>query len=554
MRLNVGFFHVYKVLLVYGTRVTLIYRRFALFICANLFAFFQFILHFDWIRWNNLISTPYPIVRSADSRTYLGKVKEIILDNNTSVILANTESVANSGGVSYILWFWGKIGYVLSFNVFQVYLLMTFFTAFLTFLSLYYLISRVVERKLLSIVATLVIAFVVIQNNLDRPSLTQLSLWITFLYVGAIIDYFREKKSSKLLIIFSTFILTIFSNPFYSIFSCIFLFLMAVYNKGKLDLIFKLVSILIAFICLIYFIKIQASNPEILQMQLRNGVLFDRYPSAVNLILVCIFPIALLVLIHIVNLPKIRHSSFIIISMASLIISINSNLITGKVFEMESHYRLLAHILVGVSLTLILIENFGFMLLRFMILGILLLSGFNLLNNFTTDKDSDFIPWTKKEISLFDELKRPSYKDVVVLGSSNLKNPDLLSYIPLYTDSKVYWNELIFNEKITDTEILNRFACTIPKGYSFNKFQNEDYPRIFAHKFINAEYRYPKWNKVMKLLGKEVFSLDAIRFEKLKQFNQLIGIYESKCTTGKFLYKIDYILDQDLNLKKVSKW
>ncbi len=194
------------------------------------------------------------------------------------------------------------------------------------------------------------------------------------------------------------------------------------------------------------------------------------------------------------------------------------------------------------------------MLLRFMILGILLLSGFNLLNNFTTDKDSDFIPWTKKEISLFDELKRPSYKDVVVLGSSNLKNPDLLSYIPLYTDSKVYWNELIFNEKITDTEILNRFACTIPKGYSFNKFQNEDYPRIFAHKFINAEYRYPKWNKVMKLLGKEVFSLDAIRFEKLKQFNQLIGIYESKCTTGKFLYKIDYILDQDLNLKKVSKW
>ncbi len=532
--------------------MTLICRRFALFLCANLFAFFQFILHFDWIRWNNLISTPYPIVRSADSRTYLGKVKEVILDNNASVILANTENVANSGGTSYILWFWGKIGNVLSFNVFQVYLVMTFFTAFLTFLSLYYLISRVVEPKLLSIVAALVIAFVVIQNNLDRPSLTQLSIWIIFLYVGAVIDYFSANKLLKLLIIFSTFLLTIFSNPFYSIFSCIFLFLMAVYNKDKLDLIFKLISILIAFICLVYFIEIQASSPEILQMQMRNGVLFDRYPSAINLTLVCLFPIALLVLLRILNLPRMRNSSFVICSMLSLLISINSNLITGKVFEMESHYRLLAHILVGVSLTLILIENFSFILLRFMILSILLFNGFSFLNNFTTDKDSDFIPWTKSEISLFDELKRPNYKDVVVLGSSDLKNPDLLSYIPLYTDSKVYWNELIFNEKITDTEILSRFACTIPKGYSFDRFQSEDYPRIFAHKFINAEYRYPKWNKVKKLMGKEEFSLDSIRFEKLKQFNQLIRIYESKCTSGKFPYKIDYILDQDLNLKKVS--
>ena len=115
----------------------LIYSRLTLLLCASLFAVFQFILHFDWIRWNNLISWPYPIVRYADSRTYLIKVKEAILSNDTSATLANTESVTNSGGVSYVLWFWGKIGNVLSLNVFQVYLLMTFITAFLTFLSLW---------------------------------------------------------------------------------------------------------------------------------------------------------------------------------------------------------------------------------------------------------------------------------------------------------------------------------------------------------------------------------------------------------------------------------
>jgi hypothetical protein len=169
-----------------------------------------------------------------------------------------------------------------------------------------------------------------------------------------------------------------------------------------------------------------------------------------------------------------------------------------------------------------------------------------------TTRDTNFIQYTNKEEQIISILQDEKYSGSVFL-IKGVNNFDFLDYAPLYTDIKLFWNPVKYSESITDNEILQRFSCTLESDYTFSSFL-QDYRSLFAHKYLNEFGRYPKWDWFRNITNGDKFHTirSKINQSKFQQYSRLIEYKDNNCLPKTFIYKVDYILNNQLKITEVG--
>ena len=316
----------------------------------------QLLPNYSWLRWKNTTSAPFPIIPFQDSPFYLGQLNRFVQGRNnfgSSVLLEH----ANDGyvvGSSYVFWFWGLIGRFASWNVIQTYLVLTFITGIFTFLALNYLAKSIFAGNVVSLLTTLVISLGVIKFSLGRPSPTQLCIWLTFLALGALIRLSKNESIGKFILLWCVFMALIFSNPFYALLIAVCAFTLNIVGWKHSSKIFRISTFLILLVCLLYSkLGIDKSSNNI-ELQDRFGFIWDRLPGAVSISL----PAVMIGLFSFYMFYKSKIAQFrtIFALMAAILGTVNSQIVTGIVFEMESHLSSVAKTLFALS-TLYLVKH-----------------------------------------------------------------------------------------------------------------------------------------------------------------------------------------------------
>jgi hypothetical protein len=525
-------------------------RFFSIGLFSSIFSFLPLINNKSWFRWSDLNSDPFPVVPFADARMYLNQLK-IIIDSSTypnqiyNEFNHDNKVLTQSGS---LLQLWGSLGGFLNLQVFQLYIVMTLLTGVLTYLSLNFLLSNFIKEKINSLLLTSVCCLVVIKDSIGRPSPTQLTLWLVFLSIGSILRFNSSKKNYLLFVSLFAYIIIILTNPFYAIFMIFIASLIILSQRKNLNQKFLVFYSALILISIYYYFSLDAlkSQPEI---QLRFGVLFDRLPGAFRLSITLFLLICIGMYLYLKS-KDCNYKYLNIILIASLL-ALNSQVFTGIVFEAESHFQLLLKINIFIFLAYISNSYINrFRVASALYISIVVILTFQLLFNYSNRLDPT--PYSHKEKHIISLLQNKMYKDSIFL-IRNFKNNDLLDYLPIYAGIDLYWNSIMAADSISDSELLSRFACTIDLNYSFEDF-NRDYRVIFGHKFINEFQRYPKWDRFSNLPG--VINFDELKSEiekeKSREYLFLMNEVKNQCVVQKYRYKIDFVLESDFRITKIS--
>jgi hypothetical protein len=504
------------------------------------------------LQWINTNSNQFPVIPYGDSKMYLGRMKPFIEGNNFgSDLLFEKADDGYVIGTGLIFWFWGGIGNFLKLDIFQAYILMIFITALVSFISLYFLVSTVIDNKKWNFIVTSLINLLILKAMYGRPSPVQLTIWISFLFIALIIRYISLDKNKYLIYSFVAFVAILLTNPFYAILLMFIFACVALYRNKNSSRFFTFIFSVSIVMCLFYFSYATGVSEIDFETKRRFGVTYDRFPGAFNLTCASL----ILFLISLFQFLKSKKQIYLITTFIAIsnFFAVNSQIFTGILFEQESHYWLISWSLLFLCFCVILLNTFDLKRLIYnfkLIALVIFLFYLQVFYSVAQINTKEFGAWTAKENKIITILQKKDYDKAVILVNSSV-NPDLLDSLHLYSNTYIYWAPIMYAEPISDKEILNRFACTVNSDYNFSKFRN-DYSLLFNHKFINEYQRELRWNFLNKYLNRP--EIDITKYEKAiaEDYNYLNLVFKNECSKGIYRYKVDFILNEDLELKKLG--
>jgi len=514
----------------------------------------------NWLRWSDFQSVPLPTIPWEDSVYYLSQVRAVIQGGNLFGNPIFAEDRLNGGdfsfGNSFLFVFWGLLAKVLGLQLLQLYIVMIVINSVIFALSCYLLSKLFIGRTNAAIISLIVVILI---GSLGRPSPTQQMLgWTIFTLYFYLLCISRSKLSihsvlNKELFIYATlFVILVASNPLYAGYLLLFTIIYELSSQVMFGKVRKICltkySVIGIALCLAYgvYTEMETESAETL-MALRFGVHQTRIPGAITLGLIAGLGLVVsFVLMKRTLKATEAHFSIAAILFSinlSLLLAINSQVFTGKAYEMESHFRLLSLslnllILFCIFVSILKIWNLEKMyhVTLFIVLFTMTLSrlaGNNPTLDLKNTRDLEY----KRFLQLVDGEKRV----ILVRDDIGYRLSELLIYT---TDAKLYWHPYIAGSKASDVEVIERFACSRKEELSFEAFKLLE-PEIYFHRFANTELKLSRAGKFIGFLKSdlEVFQREKARILK-RDYRRYITDYEN-CKSGDFKYKIDLVIQAD---------
>ena len=514
----------------------------------------------NWLRWSDFQSVPLPTIPWEDSVYYLSQVRAIIQGDNPFGNPIFTENRLNGGdfsfGNSFLFVFWGLLAKVLGLQLLQIYIVMIVVNSVFFALSCYLLSKLFIGRTNAALISSIVVLLI---GSLGRPSPTQQMLgWTIFTLYFYLMCVGRRKSSidpvlSKELFIYTTlFVILVASNPLYAGYLLLFTIIYELSSKvmfgKKRKFCFTKYTIIGFIFCLAYalYTNIETDSAETL-MALRFGVHQTRIPGAITLVLISGLGLA----VSLILMKRTIKSNEALFSIAviqfsinlSLLLAINSQVFTGKAYEMESHFRLLS-----LSLNLLVLSCLSVGILKIwnlekMYKVILSIVSFSMVLLHVTGNNSalGLSNIGDSEYTKFLQVVDGKKLVILVQDDTAYRLSELLIYT---TDAKLYWHPYIAGSKASDAEVINRFACSRKEELLFDSFKLLE-PEIYFHRFANEELKLSRAGKFIRSLKSDlkVFQREKTRVLK-RDYRRYITDYE-KCNSGEFKYKIDLVVRAD---------
>jgi hypothetical protein len=481
-----------------------------------------------------------PILNFSDSSLYLSQLKSGI-ETQTNFPLWFIYEHRNSGASpagNEIYLFWGQICKQFGFGIFETYLLMTFLTGLITFISINSLLEVLEIKPQVRLLFTPFIAISGIGFGLGRPSPTQLTLWIL---IFGLTKSFEKERKYLWLNFFG--ILLILTNPMYAIFYLSLLFLRFMVDRDFSLVAFCKLSPLLISTGIFVINEGKLSEQAVMA---RFGLVATHLPGAVRPTLQLILVLSIIFFIS--RIRRIQILKDLPLLITALLIALNSQLVTGKVFEMESHFRYTVNLILCLSVLVCLKEVFPQEITKGLFsLTLILAICISLVVNSPSAINARV--YTKGEIHLLKDLQASKYKDKVFLIKQSQIERDLYMTLPLNTDIKLYWHPDIPFYNLSDYEILERFGCTIDTKYNIGDFHN-DKALLYGHKYENLKQLDEKSRYFPLLAGPNIEILESnqiiLDFQRLKRISR-------SCKQGEHKYKKDFDLLVTGILKNISK-
>lgn len=452
----------------------------------------------SWIRWSNFAESPLPYFPYDDSFGYLMQIKNIIRNNGAFGNPYLFEQSIGSYDVpdSFIIWAWARMGDVFDLNAIQIYLIMTVFTGFITYLVSLKICRFVGFNNLYSHVVSFLVCFLIYPVSIPRPSPTSLCLWLLLLGIlllSRAITNLNRLNTFKYLSLFCVMILT---NPIYAIFLATLSFVYFVFFKDTRHYFLKFIMPL-EFVGLGVIVLTKRGDSEsTIETIRRLGALKTHFPASMHMSLSVLILIASILII-----PKISQINKILLANCfTLLIVLNSQIISGVWWEFESHYYLLFKYLSVLIAAHLVTENLPKYQIRILTFLILLALGSFAINNLVsmsqvTKKQSNL---SHKDILLTKELSKQKHVNDVFLFARRLPEEPLPEIALLLNEGFVYWHATAGQWSLTDEEVLNRYGCTLDYSKFNLSMLSEDANHLYIHRFLNADAHFAKWYQLLK--------------------------------------------------------
>jgi hypothetical protein len=505
-----------------------------------------------WIRWSNLNLEPLPNIFYSDSIYYIGKIREIIKGNNNvgnPIIYENSEG-SFSYGDSSLFYIWGTFGRVTDLNVVQTYLVMISINSAILVFSIYSFFL-LVQNKNIAICCSLLISVFFIQE-LGRPSPTQQLLPFLILAITIVFRIsLKHQEMSKLKRIFNKFgflviaLFIISGNPLYSL----MLFLVTLTYVFLFPQSSRFCFWLSTVINVGYFIWNNSTLDSLDELiGNRFGIHSTRVPGALRITIPLMIIIILLALLLKTLLIKeilskqmfiLKVKIYLIYSIA-LLIAVNSQIITGKAYEMESHYILVWKLFLGIILSELIIVSINKInefkngltlhlnkiMVFFTILPLILVSQFRSVQTFESSVSK-----------LLREIESNNYKVVLVKNDSEFSGIE--DDIIYHTQAYLYWHPYAVAAKITQQDISARFACAENRILSFSEYKSEE-GNLYFHQYANDRLKSIQLNRFLNLFGLKSKPYVYEQF-LVADYNSYINEQEL-CIEGIFKFRVDKII------------
>lgn len=488
------------------------------------------ILQFWGIKDSVFKSTQYnwmPILNFSDSSLYLSQLKSIIDSESPFKLWYVSEHAQTAGSLAAnpIYLFWGLIGRALSLELFHTYLIMISITSFLTWHAIEFLIKKTtrIQRNLL--LTTTGVAVIGVGFNLGRPSPTQLTLWLLLIGLG-----YASYPLQNIVKINIIGVILVISNPSYAILYISYLILNFTFSsRWIIQTIWKFSPISITMLCYSLYLSSYSSSDS----KRRFGLLETHLPGALR---ISSFIIILILLIFCLKrFSKVDWNKNILRLLISLLCALNSQVITGKLFETESHLRYAINVIFLLSIYDLFSKyndtNLKNRVFVYFSISIILLS----INNSISHK-KDWRNFTTREISLLKRIQQNQFLDKTFLIKQDSYQRDFYSFLPLNSKIHLYWHpDLVFFD-IDSSEIIARFGCTVSNQYSFSDFES-DKGLIYGHKYENLKQFYSKYYWISQDYPNKFVEMEGI---KLKKDYLKIIYWRNQCQQGKYIDHVDF--------------
>jgi hypothetical protein len=522
-----------------------------LFIFSTLYAFWTLFPFKNWIRWSNYLAEPLPKIHYSDSIYYIGQLREILNGNlniGNPIVLEHSKD-GFSYGNSSLYFIWGTIGRIIHLNTMQTYLVMIYVSSVVLFLVIFWLYSNFYSFNV-SLVLSLIVSLFFI-GPLGRPSPTQQLLPMLILGINCYLFILKVnyKKSPTIILSLTYFLILVVlatGNPIYSLYLLILVCLLKLCLKQANNL---LLFLTIGVNTLYLFWNKLSMNQLDELVGLRFGVHSTRIPGALRITVPCIMVLILVSTIlfkntrgtlELSNASRVKILTFFALNL-SLLLSVNSQIITNQAYEMESHFILIW----DVTLLLFLYEAINFILHKLrvpriklnldypvLILSIILFT--LLITKFpeVTTKNSD-------EATLLKSISENSKIEVVAVTDQS-RFIGLNEKIIYLTDAYLYWDPYSVASQTFQKEILSRYACSQNHTDSLAEYIAME-PELYFHQFANSRQKKEKVNKVLDYFGIKTFSYTN---EKILNSDYQVYLSEREiCRAGTFKYRVDMIVD-----------
>jgi hypothetical protein len=447
-----------------------------------------------------------------DSTLYLGLIREVI---NGNYQIGNPFFFENStDGFSYLnsslFFMWGSVGRLLDINLVHTYLLMISINSVLLIILLNLFYSIFTGSRITILISLFTSIFLI--GPLGRPSPTQQLLPILILAIILILNQNKKINNNlkyntiwpKLGYLCCSLILVIGSG-YYSIFLFTLVVIMSVVLKKILYFYF-----FTSMMCnLTYFIwtriKFDSSDELIAE---RVGLHYTRIPGALSITLPLLLILSIILILnftHLVNLPKdhnlqVKIKLFFSLNLA-LLISLNSQIFTGIAVEMESHYKLVWYVVLGVFFCIptTFISNklknskhnkYLHIINTFMLCIIIVFLG--------TRFEKIQLNSSERSILINNIQYDKSIKSVLIKKDS--KFADLSDEIILLTDKYLYWEPNGVFSRINQNDIISRFSCTQTRIITYEEFLKSEIASP-SRGVMNSMMKEERYRKFFNLFG-----------------------------------------------------
>ncbi len=493
-----------------------------------------------------------------DSPLYLFQLKRF-LEGNYSFGDGAIFEKANSGysaGSSFIFSLWGTLGNLLDLNLLNTYTLMVFFSSALLFLATYLFLLDLGLEKLKAQLLSILIYSLVFGFQLGRPSPTQQTLWLVILAFSRVSRSARIFSFRNAILVNALLLVLLVCNPVYGLPVFAFYFLVIIGDsKNRLQ---KLITILPATFAFIVFkiLNLTDTTPEQADQISRFGVFHSRLPGAFNssiqLLLMGIF------LRFLSHRTLDKRKNLLSNLNFSILIALNSQVITNTNFEMQSHLGFLAKFSILVSIIYLIFDIFKVQALSLSInsknifwavseVSLLLMVTILAIPATEVQKETEKISDLTK---LINRLDREEYSSKVFVVTNSVIDLDKISYLALNTDIKLYWYPEAVFSTISDRELFERFACTLKEPLVTEEIERYD-NYLFAHKYVNREQFYSKWNSLLAKIGLKT-TWHADKYAGYERAQALIAKFQNNCIIGRYTKKADFIIEDNLIIRDAT--
>jgi hypothetical protein len=523
------------------------------FIPALVYAIFLFIPIRPWLRWDFKEIFPLPYFLRDDSIFYLRQIKVMAESGKSFGNPYWLEHSKDGMGISdsWITWFIARFMNILSMNIFQTYFVTLAIVGFLTYIVIYSLCRSFEFSIIQSHCVTFFITYLQLPLDLLRPSPSQLLLPVVIFGVTLNqLQYKRPNHSFRQMLIVVILIFLFLTNPIYAVFLAVHGTILAASRKETFLRFVKVMSLPFIFGALVTYFTKMSTDISALETQRRLGFIHTHLPGALRTSLVSIMFIA--ILIFVVLRKQERQALLLIQVLITLLIAVNSQVITGRWWEMESHYSMITRILFTVSFAHF-IFRLKFKVLKMFLASILVIyfsfsSIANIKNGIDVTKANQSI--NKKQSEIIQSLASEKFASKVILVRQNGSIAPINPVYVLFTKSYMYWDSYGPNFNVTDHEVLSRFACTTNQTLTYDEFLKRS-GEMYIHRFSNPDSFFPKWDKLFELLGSKKYSSEKNRILG-ETFEAIYEVRARDCGLNKSRYRIDYVLDENLQLSSIE--